>query len=38
MDPRLLTTDTDEQGKEEENRARLTDLKEGMEPDRQQHS
>ena len=34
QDPRLLTTDTNEWGEDGKNRARLTDLKEGMEPDR----
>ena len=36
LDPGLRTTDTNERGNEYENRARLTDLKEGVEPDRRQ--
>ena len=38
QDPRSPTTDTNEQGEEDKNRARLTNLEEGMEPDRQWHS
>ena len=37
QNPEPLTTDTKEQGEESEDRARQTDLKEGVEPNRQWH-
>ena len=38
QDPELPTMDTEEWGKESEDGARQTDLKEGVEPDRQRRS
>ena len=38
QDPEPLTTDTEEWGDESEDGARPTNLKEGVEPDRWQHS
>ena len=38
QDPGPLTTDTDEWGEDDENKARLANLEEGMEPDRWRHS